>query len=448
MARYELTVNVDIPEDIQNIQEIEERIKQARDEAGLNVLEHVLRAKEADLFTEEGLQKKDQPDKTYQTLLGTLTMKRWRSQDSRYPVDEILGVQDKKGVSSALRQAIENQCAQRPYGQACAVVNEMYGVNLSVMTCWRVLQDAGAQLKKPTRQQDMSLPVLAAGQDDPCPILGIDPDATYVRSRGKDKKSHEVKLAVLYRGREPVSKSKDRIRWGLSEKQGVIAGVDQEADVLFQKVTAKALAYGLHQNSRVICHGDGDPWIKRLKRDYIPQTLNRLDPYHVFKKIREATQVEDIPTAWLESFYTAPATLIEHIETFKQQLAETGDQERVDELLVYLRNNQAGMEPSGVDKEIKKQHPRMYRRGSGTIESNVDVFVGLRCKRSRMSWSKAGLDHILLVRERYLNKQSDFTPRPIGNNKRKTDETPLIRDFVRNDLGRETTSTYVLRPKH
>lgn len=123
------------------------------------------------------------------------------------------------------------------------------------------------------------------------------------------------------------------------------------------------------------------------------------------KKLREATSVKELPEGWEAKIYGDPDGLIADLLAFQKQLApEDPSSSKLSDMIGYLRNNREGLLPSGVAKEQKARYPRLYLRGSGPIERNVDWTVGARCKQSRMSWSAKGLDNLLYLRERSLNQ--------------------------------------------
>ena len=59
MASYELTLKVDIPDNFGKFQVLEELVKNARDQAGVRLMEQILHNYEVERFKEEGLKKKD-----------------------------------------------------------------------------------------------------------------------------------------------------------------------------------------------------------------------------------------------------------------------------------------------------------------------------------------------------------------------------------------------------
>jgi len=415
MPKYQLSIEIDIPEGFGEFQAIESKIVEASRESGRKLLEKILRDYEAGFIDSKPVWKKDQREKEFETMLGKISLKRWRVKDvfkkkCVYPVDCWMGLGPYQKASPGLVETTVNQCVEKPYGKATKTVALISGVKKSVKSTWKLIQGESARrqtkIPPPDDWKGKTLPELKAGYGNICPILGSDPDATYAKARRKEDKKHEIKMAVIYTGK----KRKGKGRWELLNKQVVMNVVNQGADVLFNRVTDKAVKeYGLHQGSRVVSHGDGDPWIKNFKDDYCPQTLLRLDPWHVFKKIREAIDREEIPEDWYNDFYTNPGKLIGKVKHLAKEMAEKKDREKIEQLAGYLENNREGMEPSKVPVEIKKQYTGMYKRGSGTIESNIFLGICQRFKAPRMMWSEDGLKNLCFLREQYLNQSFQFT---------------------------------------
>ena len=328
------------------------------------------------------------------------------------PLDDWLGLKQHQQVSCGLGKEIVKQCVNHPYGVATLAANKSFGTKRSIVGNWKFIQSISQEeqkkVPKPPSWKHQSLKGLESGEKDCCPLLGIDPDETYVRGRRKVDKNHELKMAVIYSGKKPIS-PKNKKRRHLVQKQVILGKVDKNAAQLFDRVMDKAVNdYGAHRETRAICHGDGGSWIKQFKENYPLQTLNRLDPYHAFKNIRSALSIEEIPKDWIKDFYTNPDQLIEKIRGLENELADEEDQEKVKKLAQYFENNREGMVPSGASKEFKREHPWMYLRGSGTIENNIFWTICRRFKYPRMMWSKKGLDNLSFLRERYLNDSLDF----------------------------------------
>lgn len=437
--KLHFVVEVELPEDGGLFQEAEAKIKEVVNQAGVNLMNQVMEKYEAFILGKrKSFWKKDQREKKFQTIVGETKRERWRVFDwkekkCRYPLDEWMGVGHKK-VTPALQRSIVEACVQRPFRQATKEVEKWTGVKRSAVSDWQLVQAvAKEEMKKAMTIPDWYLkmiPVLNPKiTEDPCPMLGIDTDATYVHNQKKEEPDLEIKEAILYTGKKKEGKK----RFKLLHKQVLFSRADETVQDFFNRVTTCAIGhYGAHRDTQVVIHGDGDPWIKGLKEDYWDRALIRLDPWHVGKKIRIATGLKEVPKEWWQSIYGQPDLLMNQLSMRKvaNTAPKSKEREKMDELIGYIKNNRAGLLPSNISPEVKKKYPGMFKRGSGTIESNIGCGLADRFKQRRMSWSSKGLDHLSFLREKFLNgssKQNYHVPEPIGrdNWRKMADEVGL-----------------------
>lgn len=412
---------VDLPEDLGTFQEAEVKIKEAMFRSGQELMFLLFEHYERSSLEKKSFWVKDRRVKSYQTLAGPVKIKRLRVFDHqhhvyRYPLDEWLGVGFRNPVTPGLREKIVESVVQRSYRQASAEINQWTGLNRSAMSNWKLIQGyAKRQREFEDPTPDWKLKPLPLASSKICPILAIDPDGTYCRNQEKEETDHDVKMAVLYTGKEQQDKKGKR--FSLLNKQVLISRSKESVADFFNRVTQTAMShYGAHRETKVIIHGDGDPWIKGLKYDYWEKALIRLDPWHLKKKIRLATG--EVPPEWEKNIYGQPDLLITQINLWKLQKTDPDSEQRkkVEELIQYIKNNKEGLLPSGVSKEVKEKYPGMFKRGSGTIESQVGHCFGARFKQARMSWSAEGLDNLSYLREKYLNrnmKAKHHVPKPL-----------------------------------
>lgn len=418
---------VELAEDYGSFQEAEAKVKEAVFVAGQQLMGELMRMYEAAVLERRQFWKKDVKVKRFQTLVGEVKMKRWRVWDwkeerHRYPLDEWMQVGVQEKATPALQQAIVQACVQRSYRQATQEVAHWTGVKRSPMTNWKLIQQVATagQAKEPPVPDWYLKPLPSLDprfKADPCPILGIDPDATYCHNQDGLGKDHEVKMAVLYTGKEAEDGKKKR--WRLVNKQIFFSRSQETVREFHNRVTQMAMSrYGAHAQTRIVIHGDGDPWIKSLKTNYWDHALIRLDPWHVMKKIRIATGLREVPAEWKALIYGHPDRLVFQLQGFKlhHTAPQSPEWQKLNELIGYFKNNRDGLLPSGVSPEIKQKYPRMFVRGSGTIESNVGHLFNARFKQAHMSWSPKGLDNLAYLRERYLNGESQSrykVPQPL-----------------------------------
>lgn len=444
MATYEMTIAVEIPNDFGEYQVIETLVKKARDEGGRELLKKIMLDYEQKYYEKRAVQKKGSRDKEYHTLLGAIPVKRQRMKDvfkkkCIYPLDEWMGLRSYHKVTQNAEDRIVDEICEQAYRCATQSTNRELGLKRTTIANWKLLQSVGrreknkevAENKKQINWKKQSAPELKPEVVNPCPILGVAIDATYVRPRRKTDKKHEIKQATLYTGKRKFGR-KDK-RYALTQKQLVMTGVDSSVNDLFNAAMDKAVnEYGLNSKTLAMLLGDGDSWIKNFKTDYHANTKYRLDPHHAFDNIYKFTGVEKIPEDWYNDFYTKPGALINKLKEFKKQFIGKKDMENMDKLIQYFENNKKGMEPSGIPKKVKDLYPGMFRRGSGPIEPTIFEYVCQRFKRDRMMWSHEGLSNLAFLRKRKLNKSYGFKKIKISRSHYKQ-ETVLdeIRDFVK-----------------
>lgn len=425
---------IDVPDNLGEFQAIEIKIKEALVLTGQSLFCDVLALKESQFQKEHHFSVKDRRPKNFQTIAGEIYYPRLRVIDSqtgkyRYPVDEWLGVRGKERMTKVLIGTLARTCVQRSYRQASAEIAQWAGVKRSSMANWKTIQVYSKRLQQKEEQertiydwQRKPMPHLPQGIKNPCPILAMDPDGTYCRNQDRDGKDHDVKAAVLYTGKAAVDKKGKKLK--LIKKQTLLSRSSESVQDFFNRVTQTAMThYGANQKTQVVIHGDGDAWIKGLKTDYWDQALIRLDPWHLMKKMREALGArQEIPKHWIELIYGRPDELISTIGLFtvSRTAPQSSEREKFRDLINYIKNNREGLLPSGIDQETKKKYPGMFKRGSGTIESNIGHGFGARFKQARMSWSKQGLDNLVYLREKYLNgdmKPLFRVPQPLTRKK-------------------------------
>lgn len=154
MATYEMTIKVFIPEDFGDFQVIESKLVEASREAGRGLLQRIFVDYEAWRMERKPVQKKDQREKVFETLLGKIRMNRWRVRDVSkgkcvYPVDEWMGLKAYQKVSPGLMEEIVEQSVQRPYAQATRVCARLSGVRRSVMSNWKLMQGVAKRKQEP-----------------------------------------------------------------------------------------------------------------------------------------------------------------------------------------------------------------------------------------------------------------------------------------------------------
>lgn len=354
------------------------------------------------------------------TTLGTVEIERHQVIDHnskegepriKYLIDRWMGIGKYQRETELLRDQICDQTVQRSFRKSAREVKNITSAQISPMRIWEITQrEAKKQkkLNKPVFRLPYS-PLPDPIHKDQCPILCIEPDATYCHNKREWWKNHEVKVAILYTDKKKEGKK----RWRLLNKTAVISKRNEPVENFFARVAQVAVSkYQCHFKTRVVIRGDGDSWISRLKYEHFPQASFYLDPYHVFKKLELALGSREAAESLKHYVYEQnPRGLLREIENLINQLAEEKDREKLRLFYSYIQNNIEGLMPDKPEVlPYKQTWPSLFKRGSGAIERNIALTINDRCKQPRMSWSEKGLDNILTLREPWLNKNFLKTP--------------------------------------
>ncbi len=412
-SKLSVTISIDLFDIPKSFQILEQKISREVQKAKLEILKQSFAAFEAAFIGKEQIAVKDRRVKLFHTVLGEISYARYRVHDHRlkksfYPLDDWLEVLDGGNVSKSLQEELTRLATDVPYRFVAREIEHWTLNHLSKDAVWNILQKIGkktweekSQRRVWNRHEALPKPSEIVGEELPENILCIGLDGTFVKRQEKAvriKSKHDVKVAVLYTGKE--KKNGD---CALTNKHLVVASPNEKLDHFLGRVTATGIEhYGLSQSTTVLLFGDGDVWIRRFK-DFIPQAHYRLDPWHVFEKIKFNLGIKEIPQEWIKLVYGKPDQLIQEIKKHSLALCDDSDTIKANELIRYLQNNREGLLPWTIDTEIQKKNPELFRWGSGHVESQIELAVCDRHKQNRMSWSKNGLQNLSTLREDKLN---------------------------------------------
>lgn len=420
MINYPSKLHVEISIDVQSLpnsfKEWEQLILAEVNKAKLKLIQQAFETYEQGALDQPHFVLKDRRQKWFHTILGEIHYPRYRIYDrkekrTRYPLDEWFSSSSEHAdISDSLKDELVRLAVDVPYRFVAREVRHWTNNDLSKDTIWDVVQSIGeARWKEKDSERRFNryeaLPTREeiAGDRPPDEILCIGLDGTFVKSqenRKRLKKKHDVKVAVLYTGKE--RKHGDT---KLTDRRTVTQATDESLNQFLGRVVAQAIQhYGLNQDTTVLLFGDGDSWIRRFQ-DFIPKAHYRLDPWHVMEKIREAFGLEDLPHEWVKLIYGNPDGLIAEIKQCALALShdKTTKHDKIHALVQYIQNNRKGLLPWTVPEEIQKRHKELFTWGSGHVESQIELAVCDRHKQNRMSWSKKGLRNLSTLREDKLN---------------------------------------------
>ena len=412
---FEVVLKIEVKEKGENFKEIENRIKTTAFKGAQDLAKLAFKEFESNwLLKHKSARNKGVELGKFKSSFGEFSFPRTKVKhkgSTYYPLDKWIGVTPYRRQTPTFKDILEDEYTDRTFRKGTKTVEKRTGVKISPYSGWESFQRIAEEKKKlnsnnSVRLKNLPLPKLSFGEENPCPVLRIEPDETYCRSQPICLKDQEIKIATLYTGKKYSGKKHKRAE--LLNKTVVTAYVGESVSSFVGRVAEVAIkTYGANENTVVIICGDGVGWIPRLKYDYFEKATYFLDWWHVKKKMQLAfgkPATEDM----MDFIYARnPNALLRHIETEYFSGSSPKVFDAAEAFYNYIDYNKEGLEFSGIDPNFKKEHPGMFKRGSGVIERNVDLVIGERCKLKRMRWSPKGLDNMRFLRENRINKQVD-----------------------------------------
>ncbi len=292
----------------------------------------------------------------------------------------------------ALQQNMVWLCGLLPYEQAAAVMARIGKRQVSDSSLWRMAQHAEQHLGQPSVDEAFASTPTASVEPE-TKLLSM--DGGMVNIFGEGWKEFKVALvgSVVVEA-SSASASVPEVHTQVLRYSAVLGDVSAFTPILLDL----ARQTGFDQATRSCITADGAAWIWHLADAYFPTSLQILDWYHARQHLSGAAQVlfpnQPSPaTAWFQAHTD---------DLFEGQLAPiVAELERADlsESAAYFRTHHARMDYADFQADA-------YPIGSGSVESEVKQFKH-RLDGPGMSWSRPGLDHIILIRAAVLDGSFD-----------------------------------------
>ena len=328
---------------------------------------------------EEGLALERRGDKRIiLTQLGEFTYYRdyyldHHKKQYRYPVDEILGVDQYQRVSSGISLALAGAAAEMSYGQSSRYVTEGVVSRQTVMSKVRSSQPKARVIEKKKRVA----------------VLHVDADEDHVTLTGGQKSI--VPLISVYEGIGQEGKKR------YCKEVFHISAYGLEPDSLWEKALSEIENRYDLEKTAIYLHGDGAKWIKS-GMEWLPNCRFVLDKYHKNKEIKKMSaglrtlqMRREVETGIRES-------LIREDDVFFEDITESlckempGREKAIRDAARYLQNHKGGIRICVQDKEANN---------GGCSEPHVSHVLSSRLSDRPRTWSKetlASLAPILAAR--------------------------------------------------
>ena len=341
-------------------------------------------------------------DTWYKTCLGHIKVNRRYYRDQagnyHYPLDELLGMDKYRHITLNVQQLALEMASAMTFRKSAEVLEKTTPINLSHQTIKNMLtRVANGYLdqKKNEITHLIETGEITEGDGKKTYLLLMEADGVMLSLQREKAKKAEVKLGIAYEGWGKVGK--DRYKTINKTFYADIATSERFWAGFSLKLQSKYDLAGINQ---FVLGGDGARWIKdglgyfggqfQLSRYHYNKELRRVlgNDHETINLIREACEKGDIDN------------VTERLATLRK--ATNGEQaieiKRLEHYLVSnasgLKDYRRGMKPDGD----------IIRR-TGAMEGNVDKLIARRMKNQGMSWSPKGIQSMLFVRFKILEKR-------------------------------------------
>ena len=387
----EVVLRLTVSEEDFDVNRVEKRVKQARDEAGRQLFVQVLEALDAEaLAAHAGAVRQRRVARGLDTTLGHVVFRRWRVKaegKTTCLLDRLLGLGRHGRASPTLQQRAGELASRMTYREAAQVLSEETETPVSGQSVHAWVQALGRAVEERELQGPSPTP-------ERHEVVVVEWDDTPLHSQEPDRQPVAVKLGIGYSQKQRVGPQ----RWALTDKL-VYGGVEEPALFAERFWVRMQGRFQVMQAQHVLVKGDGAEWIHQGAEQVFPGHVFQLDRWHLLDRI--AQFAGHLPRLWQRLrqwvYQGRVAALIRSL----RHLAGTDarSEQARQELLGYVTRHAEAI--TAVDRLRPQVSPAarpLLTHGTGAMEKNIEVMVGRRFKRWGMRWTQHGAHALLKVR--------------------------------------------------
>ena len=344
--------------------------------------------------------------KTLSTRLGEIKLQRsyYRRKDGTYYylLDDFLGWGKHQRATEGLIYEGMIQSAQGSYRKASAELEKQTTAPVShecLRSRVKLVGGKASEVQDAKAKAVFERGVVPEAVSDVAKRLFVEVDGTYisVRRGGKVKKK-EIKLCILYRGKEPRYANGSGNSFQLKDKYAF--GGLYSSKALWERLSVFGEErYGLSGAEEIYWAGDGASWCWSGMGDY-PVAVAHLCKYHMNREITKVFGNGRERSGRLRKLLeTGEREKVSKF--FSECLGEFSDSRKrkaVLGLARYISENWEGIQGWKVVRERLGEGA-----GLGAIEGNIDKVLASRFKDRGCCWSESGAQALAQVRLSWLN---------------------------------------------
>ncbi|MDP2664426.1 MAG: UPF0236 family protein [bacterium] len=346
------------------------------------------------------------------TGFGWLRLSRWYVRDQgtrayKYPLDEVLGLAPRVHVTPAVLELAVALAVRLPYRQANYLLKQVIHADLDYRTLHAWVQVAGKKMVEVEDEEQVA--VFEDGEIAPTDprdreIVVAEVDGTFVKAQRENGADFEVRIGVLASGKSLESKTAKHKRYRLLERVRY-GGVDNAADFGERLFLAGEKTLGLSHARHLLLIGDGADWIEDLAGHERWKAVYQLDWWHLIHAFhRTFPEYPEIIAQLKSALYEGEDEQLVRLVKFAS-IEGYGDPEKVAALESYVIANQDGLYGARrLRRQLSDEAKLVAVEGSGAVEKQMDIVVGRRFKRQGMRWTRKGVNRLLKLRLRELDR--------------------------------------------
>ena len=378
-------VRLTLSEEDFDVNRWEGRVKQARDEAGRELLVQALEKHPGAVRPRRGERHGD-------TTLGHVVFERWRVKwegQTTCLLDRLLGLARHGRVSPAVKKRAGELASRRTYREASTVLSEELGTPVTAQSVHAWVQPLGAAVSERELAPASASPPTSARE-----VVVVEWDDTMVRSQEAGERQFAVKLGIGYSQKERQGPK----RWGLADK--VVYGGVEEPEVFAGRFYVRMQdRFQVEGAKQVVVKGDGAEWICQGAAQVFPGPVLQLDRWHLLDRI--APFAGSPPRLWKRlRAWVFPGRVAALVRSLRQLVgADARSEQARQELLGYVtRHAQAITAVDRLRPQVSPQARPLLTHGTGAMEKNIATVMARRFKRWGMRWARRGAHHLLKLR--------------------------------------------------
>lgn len=387
----EVVVRLTLSEEDFDVNRLERRVEEARDEAGRELLVRALDRLDAmGLENHPGVRRQRRVERHLDTRLGHLVFRRWRVKaggKTSCLLDRLLGLERYSRASPGLKRRGVELASQMTYREAAAVLSEEARTPVRAPSVHGWVQRMGEQVE----EQELAGP---AREEDAPEVVVAELDDTMVRSQEPAERQFALKLGIAYSQKQQVGPE----RWKLADK--VVYGGEEEPGEFAERFYARVEGpLGVAAARHVLVKGDGAEWIHQVAEQVFPGHGFQLDRWHLLERITQFAGAVPRRRKRLQRwvYQGRVAALIRSLRHLVG--ADARSEEARQELLGYVTRHAEAI--TAVDRlrpQVSPASRPLLTHGTGAMEKNIEIFIARRFKRWGMRWTRRGAHHLLKVR--------------------------------------------------